>query len=86
MREAPMPPRLAFEMGVPVLGICYGQQIMMHCLGGHVEGGHGPRIRPGRMSRPEKTSLSLLEGWFDDGDEQVWMSHGDRVSKLAPGL
>ncbi len=40
---APMPPEGVFELGVPVLGICYGQQLMMHLLGGKVEGGHGTR-------------------------------------------
>ncbi len=38
---APMPPPAAFTYGVPILGICYGQQVMMHCLGGRVERGHG---------------------------------------------
>ena len=38
---APMPPKGVFDLDVPILGICYGQQVMMHCLGGHVEGGHG---------------------------------------------
>ena len=38
---APLPPREVFELGVPVLGICYGQQAMMHMLGGRVESGHG---------------------------------------------
>lgn len=38
---APMPPKSVFTMGVPILGICYGQQVMMHCLGGKVERGHG---------------------------------------------
>ena len=38
---APMPPKGVFDLGVPILGICYGQQVMMHLLGGQVEGGHG---------------------------------------------
>ena len=38
---APMPPAGVFGLGVPILGICYGQQVMMHCLGGTVERGHG---------------------------------------------
>jgi GMP synthase (glutamine-hydrolysing) len=38
--DAPMPPVAVFDLGVPVLGICYGQQVMMHLLGGKVEGGH----------------------------------------------
>ena len=38
---SPRPPMAVFEMNVPILGICYGQQVMMHCLGGKVERGHG---------------------------------------------
>ncbi|HSF63224.1 MAG TPA: glutamine-hydrolyzing GMP synthase [Paracoccaceae bacterium] len=86
---APMPPPAAFTMGVPILGICYGQQVMMHCLGGHVERGHGT-AEFGRafVARTHRTH-PILSGWFQDdeaGLEQVWMSHGDHVSKIAPGF
>ena len=82
---SPRPPMAVFEMGIPVLGICYGQQVMMHCLGGKVERGHGT-AEFGRAYLNPKASLSLLNGWFEDGDEQVWMSHGDHVSAIAPGF
>ena len=83
---APMPPAGVFEMGVPILGICYGQQVMMHCLGGKVEGGHGTAEFGRAFVTPTGADLPLLDGWFAAGNEQVWMSHGDHVSKLAPGF
>ena len=82
---SPRPPMAVFEMGIPVLGICYGQQVMMHCLGGKVERGHGT-AEFGRAYVSPKASLGLLDGWFEDGEEQVWMSHGDHVSAIAPGF
>ena len=83
---APMPPAGVFDLGVPILGICYGQQVMMHCLGGKVEGGHGTAEFGRAFVTPTAEKLSILDGWFAAGDEQVWMSHGDHVSKIAPGF
>ncbi|SEN44823.1 GMP synthase (glutamine-hydrolyzing) [Gemmobacter aquatilis] len=83
---APMPPAGVFDLGVPILGICYGQQVMMHCLGGHVEGGHGTAEFGRAYVTPTAERLPLLDGWFESGTEQVWMSHGDHVSKIAPGF
>ena len=83
---APMPPREVFDLGVPILGICYGQQVMMHCLGGKVERGHGTAEFGRAFVAPANDRLPLLEGWFEGASEQVWMSHGDHVSKLAPGF
>jgi len=83
---APMPPAAVFDLGVPILGICYGQQVMMHCLGGKVERGHGTAEFGRAYVTPADERLPLLDGWFAEGREQVWMSHGDHVSKLAPGF
>ena len=83
--DSPRAPQGLFEMGLPVLGICYGQQVMMHQLGGKVESGHGT-AEFGRAYVSPANDMPLLEGWFDHGDEQVWMSHGDHVSKLADGF
>ncbi|MBC7138469.1 MAG: glutamine-hydrolyzing GMP synthase [Defluviimonas sp.] len=83
---APMPPASVFTLGVPVLGICYGQQVMMHCLGGKVERGHKTAEFGRAYVTPAGEPLPLLEGWFAEGREQVWMSHGDHVSALAPGF
>ena len=83
---APMPPASVFALGVPILGICYGQQVMMHCLGGKVESGHGTAEFGRAFVTPANGSLPILDGWFAEGREQVWMSHGDHVSRLAPGF
>jgi len=85
---APMPPRSVFDLGVPILGICYGQQVMMHCLGGKVERGHGTAEFGRAFVAPTTEKLEILQGWFetDQDREQVWMSHGDHVSAIAPGF
>ena len=83
---APQPPAALFDLGIPILGICYGQQVMMHMLGGCVERGHGTAEFGRAYVTPSAASLPLLDGWFEDGREQVWMSHGDHVSAIAPGF
>ena len=83
---APMPPAGVFSLGVPVLGICYGQQVMMHLLGGRVERGHGTAEFGRAFVTPTDSTTALLDGWYADGREQVWMSHGDHVSAIAPGF
>jgi len=83
---APMPPASVFTLGVPVLGICYGQQVMMHCLGGKVERGHGTAEFGRAYVTPKGARPDFLAGWFAQDREQVWMSHGDHVSAIAPGF
>ncbi len=84
---SPRPPKAVYDLGVPILGICYGQQVMMQDLGGRVEAGEHATAEFGRAYvKPGPTRLPLLEGWFSDGEEQVWMSHGDHVAEMAPGF
>ncbi|WP_380052315.1 glutamine-hydrolyzing GMP synthase [Falsihalocynthiibacter sp. SS001] len=83
---SPRAPQELFEMGVPVLGICYGQQTMMTQLGGKVVSGHGTSEFGRAFVTPEDSSIALLDGWFNQEKEQVWMSHGDHVSEIAPGF
>ena len=87
---SPRPPRAVYTLGVPILGICYGQQVMMQDLGGRVEGGKisggGGTAEFGRAFVAPQGTLPLLDGWFEGGEEQVWMSHGDHVAALAPGF
>lgn len=83
---APRPPESVFARGVPILGICYGQQVMMEMLGGKVERGHGTAEFGRAFVTPKDAKLDLLEGWFEEEKEQVWMSHGDHVSAIAPGF
>ena len=83
---SPRPPVSVFELGVPILGICYGQQVMMQMLGGKVERGHGTAEFGRAYVTPTDNRIELLFGWFIETREQVWMSHGDHVSAIAPGF
>ncbi|MDG1117177.1 MAG: glutamine-hydrolyzing GMP synthase [Flavimaricola sp.] len=83
---SPRPPEAVFDLGVPVLGICYGQQVMMEMLGGKVERGDGTAEFGRAYVTPAAERLDLLNGWFAENREQVWMSHGDHVSRIAPGF
>ena len=83
---SPRPPESVFSLGVPILGICYGQQVMMQCLGGKVERGHGTAEFGRAFVTPSDKRIPLLDGWFEEDREQVWMSHGDHVSAIAPGF
>ncbi|MDB5472564.1 MAG: glutamine-hydrolyzing synthase [Caulobacter sp.] len=74
-----------FELGVPVLGICYGEMTMCAQLGGSVESGHHREF--GRAEIEIRKSSDLLEGLGDIGDhETVWMSHGDKITAVPPGF
>ncbi|MDB4130242.1 glutamine-hydrolyzing GMP synthase [Amylibacter sp.] len=84
--DSPRAPKELFGMGIPLLGICYGQQVMMHQLGGKVETGHGTAEFGRAYVSQNSNQLNILEGWFESGDEQVWMSHGDHVSEIADGF
>ncbi|KGJ06499.1 GMP synthase (glutamine-hydrolyzing) [Paracoccus halophilus] len=85
---SPRAPDGLWSMGVPVLGICYGQQVMIAQLGGAVEGGHHAEYGRAFVSPAEgHREDSIFAGLFGEGGrEQVWMSHGDRVTRLAPGF
>ena len=84
-KGAPMPPMSVYEAGVPVLGICYGEQLMAHQLGGKVEAEHNREY--GRALVEVKHKSPLTDGVWQPGERhQVWMSHGDRVTKLPPGF
>jgi len=81
-KDAPLPDRAIFDLGLPILGICYGIQLMGHLLDGrvaksdHREYGHGTLSiqKPGRLFAKLPKKL------------RVWNSHGDRLSQLPPGF
>ncbi len=84
---SPRPPQTVYALGVPILGICYGQQVMMLDLGGRVEAGEQATAEFGRAYVAQSGRHDdFLFGWFLDGPEQVWMSHGDHVAEIAPGF
>ena len=82
-KSAPKPPQIIFDLGIPILGICYGQQIMMKMLGGEVvSGSRTAEFGKSFVSKINEKNY-LLEGLFKDNNvEQVWMSHGDHVSRI----
>jgi GMP synthase (glutamine-hydrolysing) len=82
---APLPPAALYEAGIPILGICYGEQAMAHQLGGKVEGGHHREF--GRAEAQVAADCVLFDGVWAVGEKYpVWMSHGDRVTVLPPGF
>ena len=84
---SPRCPQAVFDMGVPVFGICYGQQVMMEQLGGRVESGHHAEYGRAFIAPAEgHKGDGIFAGLFATGREEVWMSHGDRVTQLAPGF
>src|SRR5689334_4438813 len=83
--NAPSVPMPILSAGVPVLGICYGEQTMAQQLGGTVEGGHHREF--GRATIEVTDDCALFDGvWEKGGQYEVWMSHGDRVTRLPEGF
>ena len=83
--HTPRAPEKVFHLGIPVLGICYGQQTMVAQLGGRVEGSHKREF--GRASIEITGQSPLFEGIWSLGEkDDVWMSHGDRVVELPQGF
>ncbi|QTN28714.1 glutamine-hydrolyzing GMP synthase [Rhodoferax sp. AJA081-3] len=83
-------PQAVFELGVPVLGICYGMQAMAQQLGGKVEAGHTREFGSAQIRARGHTKL--FEGIQDSSNAEghglldVWMSHGDKVTEMPPGF
>jgi GMP synthase (glutamine-hydrolysing) len=82
---SPRAPQELFDTDLPIFGICYGQQTMAAQLGGEVEGGHHSEF--GRAEIEVLTESPLFQGVWQVGKKYpVWMSHGDRVTKLPEGF
>ena len=84
-KDAPLAPPALYQAGIPILGICYGEQVMARQLGGKVEGGHHREF--GRAEVEVTKPSALTEGVWQVGQRYpVWMSHGDRVTQLPEGF
>ena len=82
---SPRAPQVIFDAGLPVLAICYGQQTTAVQLGGVVEGGHAAEF--GRADIEVREHSALFDGLWQVGARYpVWMSHGDRVTRLPEGF
>jgi GMP synthase (glutamine-hydrolysing) len=82
---APKAPTVVFELGVPVLGICYGEQAICEHMGGKVE--RSDHREFGRAFVDVSQNCALFDGVWKPGDrEQVWMSHGDRIAAIPDGF
>jgi GMP synthase (glutamine-hydrolysing) len=83
--ESPRAPEKVFKLGLPVLGICYGEQAICAQLGGKVETSDHREF--GRAFLKVQSDNALFEGVWEEGEShQVWMSHGDRVTAIPPGF
>lgn len=77
---SPMPADEVFDTELPVLGICYGMQLLAYRTGGKVEGGHHREYGPALLKTEESCLFKGIKS-----DQQAWMSHGDRVTEVPPG-
>ncbi len=83
-REAPLVAKELFTQGVPVLGICYGMQLVTHLMGGEVA--RAARREYGRAELTIDDRSDLFKGIGDGSTTSVWMSHGDRIERLPEGF
>ncbi len=82
--SAPSLDRALLELGIPVLGICYGEQLLVHLLGGKVEPATDREYGAAKVTVTRNDGVLARFGKHDVLD--VWMSHGDRVVELPPGF
>ncbi len=83
--DAPKAPANILASDVPILGICYGNQTLVAQSGGAVEGGHAAEF--GRAELDIMDDCPLFQGiWAKGGRDTVWMSHGDKITRLPPGF
>ena len=83
-KKAPSVPKELFDLGVPILGICYGMQLVTHLSGGEVA--KSKHREYGRVDLTIDDKSDLFRGIGTDGSTVVWMSHGDRIERMPPGF
>ena len=83
-KKAPSVPKELFVQGIPILGICYGMQLVTHLSGGEVA--KSKHREYGRADLTIDDKSDLFKGIGTDGSTVVWMSHGDRIERMPPGF
>ncbi len=86
-QNAPFAPQVVYDLNIPILGICYGEQAICHQLGGKVEPGAQHTREFGRAQLKVVDDCALFDGvWQKGKDYQVWMSHGDAITAIPSGF
>ena len=83
-KKAPAVPKELFDQGIPILGICYGMQLVTHLSGGEVA--KSKHREYGRAELTVDDASDLFAGIGKDRSTVVWMSHGDRIERMPPGF
>jgi GMP synthase (glutamine-hydrolysing) len=83
-KKAPTVPKELLDQGIPILGICYGMQLVTHVSGGEVA--RSKHREFGRADLVIDDSSGLFRGIGEKGTTTVWMSHGDRIERMPPGF
>ena len=83
-KKAPSVPKELFDQGIPILGICYGMQLVTHLSGGEVA--KSKHREYGRSDLTIDDKSDLFKGIGTNGSTVVWMSHGDRIERMPPGF
>ena len=83
-KKAPAVPTELFDQGIPILGICYGMQLVTHLSGGEVA--KSKHREYGRAELTIDDASDLFAGIGKDRSTVVWMSHGDRIERMPPGF
>ncbi len=83
-KKSPKVPKQLFDQGIPILGICYGMQLVTHLQGGQVA--KSAHREFGRADLVLDDRSGLFEGIGTNGSTVVWMSHGDRIERMPPGF
>jgi len=83
-KKAPSVPKELFDQGIPILGICYGMQLVTYLSGGEVA--KSKHREYGRADLTIDDKSDLFKGIGTDGSTVVWMSHGDRIERMPPGF
>src|SRR5215212_3093570 len=83
-KKASRVPKELFDQGIPILGICYGMQLVTHLSGGEVV--KSPHREFGRAELTIDDQSDLFKGVGKSGSSVVWMSHGDRIERMPPGF
>ena len=83
-KKAPSVPKELFDQGIPILGICYGMQLVTHLSGGEVA--KSKYREYGRADLMIDDHSNLFKGIGTNGTTVVWMSHGDRIERMPPGF